>query len=334
MHGGGTVTLQTSQSARSVVIEVRTRVRCPAGAGFPHLRAKRQRPSGGDRGSGWGWRGRWRRRMAAVSCWSRLSPPRSRSSCPPTRCGPAPSRSAGQRKLMPLRVGVGRVEVFLRQPIVPLLRRLVAAFLRRPIRSLPAAARTGTSGRRNAATSRRRNAATSRAGLGRTGGRKERGYQPPQERTYGPPAGTRLPAAAGSGTMGCRRNTSTRPTPDAQRHKLTLARGPAGCRTAAGGGQEDRERGGLSLDQHDTAAIRRRHRPRQPQPEPCPLRTAADASLEDAGNQLRRDTFTLVPYLDYDRTARSARSAGSPFRRHASGRYPAASRAPGPARRE
>ena len=46
-------------------------------------------------------------------------------------------------------------------------------------------------------------------------------------------------------------------------------RGPAN-RLGAGlermPGQEDREGGGLRLDQHDTAAVRRRHRPRQRQP--------------------------------------------------------------------
>ena len=46
-------------------------------------------------------------------------------------------------------------------------------------------------------------------------------------------------------------------------------------------GQEDRERGGLRLDQHHPAAVRRRHRPRQRQPQPGPLGTAADAPLED-----------------------------------------------------
>ena len=66
-------------------------------------------------------------------------------------------------------------------------------------------------------------------------------------------------------------------------------------------GQEDREGGGLRLDQHHPAAVRRRHRPRQRQPQPGPLGTAADAPLEDPGHQFRRDALALVPDLDHDR---------------------------------
>jgi putative flippase GtrA len=68
-------------------------------------------------------------------------------------------------------------------------------------------------------------------------------------------------------------------------------------------GQEDREGGRLRLDQHHTAAVRRRHCPRQRQPEPSPLGTTADAPLEDPGHQFRRDALALVPDLDHDRTS-------------------------------
>ena len=66
-------------------------------------------------------------------------------------------------------------------------------------------------------------------------------------------------------------------------------------------GQEDRERGGLRLDQHDASAVRRRHRPGQEQAQPGALRAPADAPLEDPGCQLRRDALTLVPHLDHHR---------------------------------
>src|SRR5580704_16417934 len=83
-------------------------------------------------------------------------------------------------------------------------------------------------------------------------------------------------------------------------------RGPAD-RLSAGlermPGQEDREGGGLRLDQHHAPAVRRRHRPRQRQPQPRPLGTAADAPLEDPGHQFRRDALALVPDLDHDRTS-------------------------------
>src|SRR6266700_845790 len=48
-------------------------------------------------------------------------------------------------------------------------------------------------------------------------------------------------------------------------------------------------------------APRYRHRPRQRQPQPGPLRTAADAPLEDPGHQFRRDALALVPDLDHHR---------------------------------
>ena len=68
MHGGGTVTLQTSQNSRSVVIEVKDE-----GKGVPPELVSRifeRSVSGRPRAPGWAWRwpGRWRRRTAGGSC--------------------------------------------------------------------------------------------------------------------------------------------------------------------------------------------------------------------------------------------------------------------------
>ena len=102
MHGGGTVNLQTSQSGRSVIIEVRDEGKgVTTGTGVPDLRAERQRPVRRGWGWGWRWRGRWRRRTAAGWCWSRRSPPPSRSSCPGTHSRRATSRSAAPPKVGP-----------------------------------------------------------------------------------------------------------------------------------------------------------------------------------------------------------------------------------------
>jgi signal transduction histidine kinase len=72
MHGGGTVTIQTWENARSVVIEAAPRAP----------------------GSAWPWPGPWPPPTAAASSWSSRSRPRSPCSCAAIPCAPAPSRSA------------------------------------------------------------------------------------------------------------------------------------------------------------------------------------------------------------------------------------------------
>jgi putative flippase GtrA len=64
-------------------------------------------------------------------------------------------------------------------------------------------------------------------------------------------------------------------------------------------GQEHPECGRLGLDQHDPAAVGRRHGPGQRQAQPGAFRTAADAPLEDARHQVRRDAIALIPDLDH-----------------------------------
>ena len=94
MHGGGTVTIQTSQNARSVVIEVRDE-----GNGIPADLVPRifeRSVSGRPEGTGLGLA--LARTMAAADggrvVLVKPKPPPSRSSCPATRPAPAPSPSA------------------------------------------------------------------------------------------------------------------------------------------------------------------------------------------------------------------------------------------------